>query len=86
MEYNLEPAPCYYCSTAEGEPELYPNKGDTTFYNPNQPFCTFTNPHYRSPMKTRQHGTKIFNKMSSFEGSIGMLPLISIISSKESLL
>ena len=24
MGYKLEPAPCYYCSTTEGEPELHP--------------------------------------------------------------
>ena len=23
IEYKLEPAPCYYCSTTEGEPELH---------------------------------------------------------------
>ena len=32
------------------------------------------------------NGAEIFNKMCSFEVSIGMLPLILIISSKESLL
>ena len=27
-------APCYYCCATEGEPELYPNKGDITHYKP----------------------------------------------------
>ena len=34
MEYKLELAPCYYCSTTEGEPELYPNNGDMPYCNP----------------------------------------------------
>ena len=34
-------------------------------------------------MKIHQHGTKIFNKIFSFEVSIGLLPLILIVSSKE---
>ena len=37
-------------------------------------------------MKIHQHGAKIFNKMCSFEVTIGLVPLISIISSKESML
>ena len=44
------------------------------------------NPCYRSLMKIHQHGAKIFNKMCSFEVSRGVLPHISIVSSKESLL
>ena len=44
------------------------------------------NPCYRSLMKIHQHRAMIFNKKCSFEVSIGMLPLLSIISSKESLL
>ena len=43
------------------------------------------NPCYRSLVKICQHGAKIFNKMSSFEVSIGLLPLILIVSSKQSL-
>ena len=34
-KYKLEPVPCYYCSTIEGEPELHP-------YTGNCPLCTFT--------------------------------------------
>ena len=37
-------------------------------------------------MKIHQHGAEIFNKICSFEVSIGLLPLISILSSKQSLL
>ena len=37
-------------------------------------------------MKLHQHGADILNKTCSFEVSIGLLPLILIISSKESLL
>ena len=44
------------------------------------------NPCYRSLMRICQHGAKIFNKTCSFEVSIGMLPLILNVSSKESLL
>ena len=44
------------------------------------------NPCYRSLMKIQQQGAKIFNKTCSFEVSIGLLCLIFIISSKESLL
>ena len=32
IDYKLEPVPCYYCSTTEGEPELHPNRG-TSKYN-----------------------------------------------------
>ena len=48
IEYKLEPMPCYYCFTTEGEPELQPNQGASrynhTFYHftREQPFCTFT--------------------------------------------
>ena len=35
MEYKLESAPCYYCSTTEGEPELYPTK--VTLHSTPQP-------------------------------------------------
>ena len=42
------------------------------------------NPCYRSVMKIHQHESKIFNKMCTFEVSIGLLSLILIISSKES--
>ena len=34
-------------------------------------------------MKTFQHGVKIFKKMCTFEVSIGLLPFIWIVSSKE---
>ena len=41
---------------------------------------------YRSLVKICQHRAEIFNKMCSFEVSIRLLPLILIISSKESIL
>ena len=44
------------------------------------------NPCHRSLMKIHQHGAEIFNEMCSFEVSIGLLPHILIVSSKESLL
>ena len=44
------------------------------------------NPCYRSLMKIYQNRAKIFNKKCSFEVSIWLLPLILIVSSKESLL
>ena len=44
------------------------------------------NPCSWSLEKIHQQGVKIFNKTCSFEVSIGLLTLISIISSKESLL
>ena len=37
-------------------------------------------------MKIRHQGAEIFNKTCSFEVSIGLLPLISIVSSHESML
>ena len=37
-------------------------------------------------MKICQHGAEIFNKMCSFEVSIGLLPLISIFLATEPLL
>ena len=40
------------------------------------------NPCYRSLMKINQHGAEILSKMCSFEVSIGLLPLISIISTE----
>ena len=40
------------------------------------------NPFYRSLMKIHQHGTEIFNKMCSFEVSIGLVHLILNVSSK----
>ena len=43
------------------------------------------NPCYRSVMKIYQQAAEIFNKTCSFKVSIGLLPLIPIISSKESL-
>ena len=43
------------------------------------------NPCYGSLMKISQHGAEIFNKLCTFEVSIGLLTLILIISSKESL-
>ena len=36
--------------------------------------------------KSINKGAEVFNKMCSFEVSVGLFPLISIISSKESLL
>ena len=30
----MEPAPCYYCSTIEGEPELHPNQGISRYSQP----------------------------------------------------
>ena len=44
------------------------------------------NPCYRSLLRIHQEGAKIYNKTYSFEVSIGVLPLISIVSSKASLL
>ena len=37
-------------------------------------------------MKIHQHGTRIFNKTCNFEVGIGLLPLILIVPSNESLL
>ena len=42
-------------------------------------------PCYRGLVKIHQHGSEIFNKMCSFEVSIGLLLLILIMASKEAL-
>ena len=55
-------------------------------YHPSFQSSHQMNPCDRSLMKICQHGANIFNKTGSFEVSIGLLPLISILSSKESLL
>ena len=69
MEYKLEPVPCYYYSTTEGEPELYLNKGDIPFCTPAGILHLYTGAMARD-LTVEQHLNGMDQHSTNHKGSI----------------